>query len=419
MMKRIMVLALTMVMLLCITSLGMAKGPTINLWFAGTESPLMKAMNDEILPAFRKAHPDIDLVVTFVPWGDLSTKLTTSFAAKVPPDVFMHGQAATAGFAFNDSIEPLDRYMATLADAGDFGPTLDAGAYIGKRYLMPLFGAGRLLIYREDFFREAGLDPDKPPTTWEELRAAAKALTVKQGNRMVREGLDIPFQGIDAQQIYSNFLWQNGGDFVSADGSRAIFNGKEGVEALQFLVDLIYKDGCTTNTIEQPMGNVLPIAVGKVAMQFAVPNDLALIEAYSPDVYKHIRVAPPLKNKQQVVLYSFSGLFMAKDSKNKDAAWEVMKFMTSPDILGRICGSLSMLPPRQSLKSLPFVAKDARIQAYVDGMAYGKGNPNVPAWVKVRDILASCIEKAAFGAMSSKGALDKAAAECNAALSGK
>jgi multiple sugar transport system substrate-binding protein len=418
-MKRVFTVIAAVVVMLSLTSIGYAKGTTINLWFAGTEAPFMKTVNEEILPLFRRAYPNIDLVVTFVPWGDLSTKLGTAFAAKLPPDVFMHGQAATAGFAANQSIEPLDKYIAKMPDAKDFGPTIDSGAYMGKRYMLPMNGAGRLLIYRADFFREAGLDPNRPPTTWEELRAAAIAQTIRQGSRIVREGLDIPTQGIDAQQIYSNFLWQNGGDFISQDGKKAIFNSKEGVEALQFIVDLIYKDKCTNTQEERPLGNVQPIASGKVAMQFAVPNDIKLIEVYSPDVYKQIRVAPPLMNKEQVALYSYSGLFMAKDSKNKDAAWEVMQFMTSPAVLGKICESLGMLPPRQSLKSAPFIAKDYRIQAYVEGMAYGRGNPNVPAWVKVRDILATYIEKAAFGVMSPQDALDKAAAECNAALAGK
>lgn len=418
-MKRVFTVIALVVLLLGLTGAGYAKGTTINLWFAGTEAPFMKAVNEEILPLFRAEHPDIDLVITFVPWGDLSTKLGTSFAAKLPPDVFMHGQAATAGFAANQSIEPLDRYIEKMPDVEDFGPTIDSGVYMGERYMVPTNAAGRLLIYRADFFREAGLDPDKPPTTWEELRQAAIAQTIKEGKRLVREGLDIPTQGINAQQIYSNLLWQNGGDFISQDGKKAIFNSKEGVEALQFIVELIYKDECTNTQEEKPIGNVQPIASGKVAMQFAVPNDVKLIEAYSPDVYEEIRVAPPLMNKEQAALYSYSGLFMAKDSKNKEAAWEVIKFMTSPTIVGKICDSLGMLPPRQSLKSAPFIAKDYRLQAYVEGMAYGWGNPNVPAWVKVRDILTEYIEKAAFGVMTPQEALDKAAAECNEALAGR
>lgn len=403
-------------LLVLFVAVPVAAKTQVNFWLAGNAQEFMDVINKELLPSFEKANPDIDLKVTFVPWSDLSVKLTTAFAGGVGPDIFMHGSAATAGFASANRIEPLDKYIATIPDAKDFGTTLDDGLYFGKRYLVPMFGAGRLLIYRADQFKEAGLDPDRPPTTWEELRDAAVKLTVRKGNRLIREGIDIPASGIDAEQIWSLFLWQNGGDFFNKDYTKATFNDAKGVEALQFLVDLIQEYKVADTSINEGQGNIPPIASDKIAMLFAVPGDLTQIKSYSPDIYKEVRVAMPLTRSAQRTFYSFAGMFMSKDSKHKDEAWKVIQFFSSKEALEKINSAMSTLPPRRSLGSAGFIAKDPNLKAFVEGMEYAKGNPNIPEWVKARDIISRYIEKALFGQISAKEALDKAADEVNALL---
>ena len=417
MVRRLAQLVVVVVLVACVASPGIAADKVkINLWFAGNPKPMMDVVNDELVPKFEAANPDIDLEVTFVPWGDLSTKLATSFAGGVAPDVFMHGQAATAGFASNDQVQPLDSYIATMPDAADFGVTLDAGVYFGKRYLVPLYGAGRLLMYRADQFREAGLDPDNPPKTWEELREAARKLTIREGNRLVREGIDLPSAGIDAQQMWAGLLWQNGGDFFNNDFTKCTFNSPEGVEALQFIVDLIHKEKVADTSINMGQGNIPPIVTNQIAMLFAVPGDLAQIKTYAPDVYKEIRVAAPTKRKSQVTLYSFSGLFMAKTANHKPEAWRVITYFTSPEALEKICMSVASLPPRQSLAKAEFIAKDPNLKKFVEAMVVSRGNPNIPQWVKARDILSRYIEKAMYGVITPKEALDQAAKEIDAIL---
>ena len=158
-MRKSVVLAL--VLILTLSAAGFAQ-TTIRLWFAGTPQALMDAMYDEMVPAFEAANPDIKLEVEFVPWSELSTKLATSFAAGVTPDIFMHGQAAIAEFVESNQLLPLDEFIADWPDKDDFGATLGSGYYKDATYFIPVFGAGRLLIYRADTFKEAGLDPDNP-----------------------------------------------------------------------------------------------------------------------------------------------------------------------------------------------------------------------------------------------------------------
>ncbi|MBE3574252.1 MAG: ABC transporter substrate-binding protein [Firmicutes bacterium] len=386
---------------------------------AGNDQKFMDTVNTQLLPAFEKKYPKIDLQITFVPWETLSVKLATAFAGGMAPDVFMHGAAATAGFAATGRVEPLDSLIAKMPDARDFGSTLEQGNYYGKHYMIPVFGAGRLLMYRADEFKEAGLNPDEPPATWEEFRNAAIKLAIRRGNQIVREGIDLPTSGIDAQQIFACFLWQAGGSFFNRDYTRVTFNDAHGVEALQFLANLIQKDKVADTSINLGQGNVPPIATNQVAMLFAVPGDVAQVKTYAPGIYKEIRVAPPLKNKEQWTFYSFSGMFMSKTSKHKEDAWKVMEFFSSPEALEKINASMGTLPPRRSLAKAPAFASDPNIRAFVESMQYARGNPNIAQWVQIRDILSRYLEQALYGRMTPKAALDQAAKEADALLSNR
>ncbi len=414
-MKRFVILLIVLAILLF--PMGVIGKTTVTVWFAGTPQGFMDVINNELVPRFEAENPGTSLEVTFVPWGELSIKLGTAFAGGVGPDVFMHGGAATAGFAAAGQIVPLDCYLDSWSEAEDFGANLDCGLYRGKRYAVPLFGAGRLLTYRADIFRECGLDPDTPPKTWEELRDYAKKLTKKEHGRILREGIDLPVRGIDAQQIWAGFLWQNGGSFFNEEYTKAAFNSSKGVEALEFLVGLIQKDVVADTRYDVGQSAApSPLALGRAAMFFAVPEEVNQIKNYSPEVYRNIRVAFPTCREEQVTLYSFSGLFLSKDAQNKEEAWRAIEFFTGRKALAGINESMSTLPPRKSLTNTGFIAKDNNIKMFVEGMQYGRPNPNIAAWTKCRDVLSRYIEKAIFGQITPKEALDRAAEEINRIL---
>ncbi len=393
-----------------------AQKTNVRVWFAGSPEATMKLVKNELVPEFEKQNPNISLEVDFISWGDLSPKLTTSFTAGLSPDIFMHGQAATAGFAANGQVEPLDSYIASWTSAADFGATLNAGRYLGSRYLIPVYGSGRLLVYRDDFFRESGLDPAKPPQTWEELKNAAQKQARLRNNRLTREGIDLSPAGTNAQQCWAQFLWQNGGDFFNSSNTQAIFHQAAGIEAFEYYTNLIRDENISDVKEATASGNVEPIAAGTIAMSFLGVETLNQIEKYSPNVYPNVKVAPPLRRKEKAAWYSFAGWFMSKQSKNKSAAWVVIKYLSDPDVLAKIDDSLSGLPPRSSLSQASFIRKDARIVSYMDALPFANTNPNIPAWVKARDILGRYMEKAAYGQIAPADALKSAAAEINPLL---
>src|SRR5690606_35968436 len=114
----------------------------------------------------------------FLPWENRLENLLTAIAAGDPPDVTMFGRQDLPFFAVTESIIPLDDYMAADGITPDmFIPSEFSGnQYNGKTWMLPqpTGGALNLVWYNKDHFREAGLDPEAFPQTWEELRAAAE-----------------------------------------------------------------------------------------------------------------------------------------------------------------------------------------------------------------------------------------------------
>jgi multiple sugar transport system substrate-binding protein len=401
---------LLLVVLLMFAFTMYVSAANVTIWFAGTTGSLMDLVDNEMIPAFEEEYPDINVRAEFIPWGELSTKLTTSFAGGIGPDIFMHGQAAIAGFAANEVIRPIDELIPLLEDPSDFGSSLDAGKYLGKSYFVPVFGSGQLLVYRADFFEEAGLDPDEPPLTWEQLKVYAKAMTETSNGRITRAGMALPVEGIDLQQIWTGFLVQNGGRLFDEE-MNPVFNSPEGVEALEFYVDLIRNQNVCPDTGVTSIGNVPPVGAGTAAMAYMPMELVKDIMLYAPEVKDEIRVALSPARYRRGSFYSFAGFMVSRTTDDIDATTKVLRFFTSKEAIIDINKALGSLPPRQSSVEAEFVAEDPLLQMYVKGSKYAFGNPNVPFWVQARDIISKYLERAVRGVLAPKVALDKAAQE--------
>ncbi|HET8985162.1 MAG TPA: ABC transporter substrate-binding protein, partial [Trueperaceae bacterium] len=389
----------------------------ITVWYAGNFQDHMNLVNGELVPAFEAAHPDIDVTVEFIPWGDLTAKLNTAFATGTVPDVFMHGQAATAGLVAAGRLAPLDPYLESF-DYTDFGPTFEQGTVAGQHYLAPVYGSGNLLVYRTDLWEEAGLDPAKPPTTWDELLDIARTLTVRDGSGTIeRAGLLMGSAGTAVQQPFSSFLWQAGGAWFSDDGTEVVFDSPAAVKAVEFLQQLFDPATGVTRLGENIGASpVNPLVTGQAAMMFGSMEMVAGLKTTNPDTFELLAVAPPTSDVAQATFYSFAGFFISADSDNQDQAWDYIEFSLSPEWLEAFNRAANSLPPRSSLAGADFLAGSPALQAYSDNIQYAHGNPNVPVWVQARDITAAHLEAAVYGRETAEAAVSAIQVEIEALL---
>jgi ABC-type glycerol-3-phosphate transport system substrate-binding protein len=224
-------------------------GQQLIFWngLTGADGVTMQAMVED----FVAANPDISVRVEAMPWNIYFDKLLTSMVSGSPPDVFIVREFENAGFARQGVLrDSSDLYVSgggTLPD-DDFKPELLGRLdYEGVRYGVPLDNLGWGTWINRDLFTAAGLDPDSPPASGDELVAMARKLTVDvNGVRADEEGFDstqVAQWGIainNPKNTYQTALWQFGGD-VFQDGT-AMLDQQPALDAMNFLTGLIYEE---------------------------------------------------------------------------------------------------------------------------------------------------------------------------------
>lgn len=399
------------------------EGETLTVWFPGTNQTEIDLVTGPIAEAFEE-ETGAKLDVTFIDWGDLSTKLNAAFAAGTAPDVFGHGPAAVADFVVNDRVEPLDDYLAEMdeADLDDLAAALPGGQVDGTQYLMPLSMQGNLIVYDAADFTAAGLDPDAPPTTWEEVLTAAEALTVRDGDTITRSGLLLPSQAIGRQQSFAALLASAGGQQLSDDGTEAEFDSPQGVDALEYFTSLFAaSDAVSANLgadyINAPAAQQ-PVVTDAAAMTMQTPNGANQIVAAAPDLDLRVMDAIPFAGEDEGFTLGGSGpgLIINADSELKDLAWTFISYMLSPEVSAEYTEGIGAVPVRASAAETPYVKDNPVLQAFVANAPQFRPNPNVAGWVQVRDTLDKYLEQALNGVLPAADALDQAKVEVDKIL---
>lgn len=203
---------------------------------------------ENLAAEFTKENPNI--VINPVFCGNSTETMTKTVAAIQggnAPDFAILGNSELYSLLSLEAIRPLEDLIAADADGqayiDDFWPAfLQNSYYEGSLYSIPFQRSTIIMYYNKDAFKAAGLDPETPPATWQELADMAQKLTVRDAAGNVSQwGVQIstndPF-------TFSPFAMQNsanGENLMSADGKTALFNTEGNVEALQFLIDLSQK----------------------------------------------------------------------------------------------------------------------------------------------------------------------------------
>ncbi|MDQ3699709.1 MAG: extracellular solute-binding protein, partial [Chloroflexota bacterium] len=266
------------------------------------------------------------VTLTAIPgsWDDLYQKILVTNAAGTPPSIARGKDYFTGDLAQQGLVEPLDNWLKGQKEVTPeqylpaiWGNVIYKGTVIG----LPLYSFVRPLWYNIALFREAGLmQGDKPVVadTWQDWARLSRQLT--QPSKGIWGTQLYSYSGEDATTAWVNYLIQSGGQLINAERTKYTFNSPAGIEALQFLTDLIVKDrACRGPKDDNPDG------VRKVAMWNAIGD--AKYNQYPkniPDLQYNLTMVP--KNKNRGVIARGQGLYMMKSGKNKEGAWALMRF---------------------------------------------------------------------------------------------
>lgn len=328
---------------------------------AQLSSPAERKILEEQIKAFEKDNPDIKVSIQAIT-DDYLKEMQTLIGAKREPDVFYLDSMPAPDMIKLGVLEPLDDYIQKSdVNTSDFEDALiDAYTKDGKVYGLPKDYNTLALFYNKKLFKEAGLEP---PTTWDELRKAAKELT--EGGR---KGLAINSE----LARYQPFIYQNGGAVLDEDG-KATLDRKENVEAVQFFTDLFVQDksaGIPNDLGVEWAGDAF--AEEKAAMVYEGGWMIPFMKEKAPDL-EYGMVELPLKEKgaENSNLAFTVAYVMSKNSKNKDASFKLIEFLTSDKGQQYVVDSGLALPSRKSMGE-KFVEQYPEREPFVKGAAYAQ-----------------------------------------------
>jgi multiple sugar transport system substrate-binding protein len=376
-------------------------------------APMMNELRDR----FQEVHPNITVEFQGVPAEEMDARLTTQIAGGNPPDTVFVDMSSVVDYASRNALVDLEPYIAKSAAVkrDDYiGAFLDSVLWDDKMYGLPYDGETTGLFYRKDLFEAAGIA--EPPKTWEELEAAAQALTTEGQYGYI---MFAP----EAAYYWYPYLWQNGGELLSDDGQTILFNSDAGKEAAEFYVGLAQyspPDFLNSNSYD---GRVA-FATGQVAMYVAGAWFASVMQDEYPDINDLWDAAPLPEKERCATTIAGDALIMPEQGQNHDAAWKWLEFLSAPQnmalwALGIPGNAGSVLPPRASLLEDPHVFDlNPILEGFAQQMECGVtgGAPNV-RYGEVEVALNDALGRAIYGEIDAATALDEAAMEGEAILS--
>jgi len=382
--------------------------------------PLTKVI-DEMANSFMAKNPGIKVNPVYTGnYGDNTVKIQAGVQAKQPPDVAVMMSTELFSMLDMNAIIPLDDFIAKDTDINmaDFYPAFVEDTQTeDKTYSIPFQRSTIVMYYNKEMFKAAGLDPEKPPATWDELVSYAKQL-----NKDGHAGLEIPGND-DSYWMFQMLARQNAADpkqnIMSSDGKKAFFDTPENVEALQFWLDLSHKHKAMPEGVIDWATVPTDFIEGKTAMMMHTSGNLTNVKNNAKFDFG---VAFPSGQKQFGSPTGGGNLYIFKDTtpEKQAAAWEFAKYMTAPEQAALFSSSSGYVGVRKSAYETEVMKKYTADfpQALVarDQLQYAFKELSTHNHGKVSTAITNQIQAALAGQIDAAGALKKAQEEADQAL---
>ncbi|KLO23009.1 ABC transporter substrate-binding protein [Marinitoga sp. 1155] len=330
-----------LVLLVVVLSISMFAQVTIEFWHAmsGWRIELLKSMAED----FMKTHPNIKVNVQYTgSYRDTFNKTIAGVKAGNAPHIVQIYDIGTQAMIDGGIAVP-------IGDLIDEDPTIDKGAFLeqvtnyytvdGKMYSMPFNSSTAILFYNKTMFKEVGLDPEKPPRTYDELIEYARKLQKKDANgNVVRYGLTWPTHSWFFEQmmaVQNAPLVNNGNGRAGVRPTEAVFNGKAGQNIFN-LFKKMTDEGLLLNTKREDWSGARQIFISqKAGMVLYSTSDVKFFVETAKENGFEVGTAflpkPDLSVQGGTVIGGGSLWILKNHPKEEiDAAWEFVKWMTEP-----------------------------------------------------------------------------------------
>jgi len=385
---------------------GGEKQVTINFWFPSaneTNDNYFKALGDK----FTKENPNIKVITTVVPSSsaDIMQKLNTAALSGTYPDVFSAFLVYLGTRGARGEFKNLQPFVDKWEDKNDIPTSIyEMGKYKGNLVGLGFFPAPVMRVYRKDFFSEAGLDPEKGPSNWQELRdMSMKASVYDSAGNLTRAGMDLPSQDL-ALVFTEPFMRQAGSKVIDEVKQEPSFTDDGAVKALEYLAALHQENVSFPH--EWVEFDTHPFQNNRSAMGNIMTSHIMNMINADPSLKEKFGYAPVLEGPVQQKAFTGQRYFvMGETTKHPDEAWEFIKFLMSPEEIWERYELLAIPPVRKSLEERYIADNPRRNERVLDYVTMGKGKAITP-WTNIANTyMKQAYEEALTGRKTAKAAL--------------
>lgn len=376
---------------------------TVRFWGFGREGEVVR----ELVPEFEKRHPGIRVEVQQIPWTAAHEKLLTAFVGDATPDAAQLGNTWIPEFVSLHALAPLDARLARSASAArsdSFAGIWDTNVVDGKTWGLPWYVDTRLLFYRTDLVKAAG--GPWPPRSWAEWRQAM--VRIKKLGGPNRFAILLP---VDEWQSPVIFGLQNGAGLLADGGRRGAFRDPRFRQAMAFYLDL-YSSGLAPALDLQSVANLYQqFAEGYFAMVITGPWNLGEFQNRIPPAMRDRWATAPMPPPEAgmpypgISLAGGSSLVLFRQSRQPEAAWKWLEYLSEPAQQARFYKLSGDLPARPAAWKLAGLAADPRAASFLTQLGQVAPTPKVPEWERIATRVAECAEQVMRGGRDLDAAL--------------
>ena len=308
------------------------KRTTVTTWYVtGAEETVPQAPS-----WFNQSQDKIYVQPISVPFLEIERKFLTSVVGEVPPDLFEYF-GSVSQWSSRGALIPLDDYMKRdNYDRSQIFPALwEEMKWDGKIYAIPTGTACDAFYWNKQHFREAGLDPERPPKTWKELEEYAEKLTIKNSDGSIKRAGFVPgYWSAMGLPIFIYWALQKDAKYLSPDGRKVTLTSPACIEALEWegkLFEKLGRDELIHLRASFGYGGQHGFASGRVSMieqKSSFPQELS---KYAPSIEYGISMFPTPEGGHPATTSGAVWIGIPAGAEHPDEAWEYIKFYTRSD----------------------------------------------------------------------------------------
>jgi len=393
-------------------------GPAASIEYAIWGDPAEIDSQTKLVNSFMALNPTITVKVSVADWDSYWEKLLTGLSGGAAPDVFAMDGPLYPDYQARDVLLDLQPFIER--DGYDLGQLADQGVGVfkteGGQFGLPRDLNVVALYYNKKLFDAASVPYPDDTWDWAKLIEVGKKLTLDTDNDGKIDQWGLYTETSDMENYWLSLVWQNGGDFFAADGKTTALTTDQAAGGIQFLQDLIYKHKILAEpSVFVETGDAFEqgLAAMEINGSWLVPTDLA--------AGIDLGIAPiPSGPAGRFTTVNPTGAVVYKGTKSPDAAWEFVKYLTSPAAQEQLMQLKASLPVSKEVLAGPYAAAFDGAKVFADSLAYAKPKPSFKGYDEYTGILQGELDENVFVTpnKTAKEAIDSVAPQLNALMGG-